>query len=208
MTTAAAVRTATSRPFWSGAAGAGITVGGALLLLATVLEWHQAREGTAALVPAITVLLVVSTAAHAAAMLPLAFGRRGSDGAVAGSVLGKAALLVFGAAFLANQLSYLAAAYALPSQVDYAALGDFQLGAGVVQSAALLLGGVVIARRGVATGAARWALLVLATVSIVLGVSTRSADDLDALTALLLLSTVAQIVTGVVFLRHRRRSRR
>ncbi|NQX17970.1 hypothetical protein [Rathayibacter sp. VKM Ac-2857] len=52
------------------------------------------------------------------------------------------------------------------------------------------------------------ALLLLAILSVVIGASTRGSSDLDAVTALLLLSTVGQIATGIVYLRHRGRSRR
>ena len=191
------------RPFWSTWSGAGIALGGALLLVATLLEWVLLREDAPGLVPVFAVLFLGSAVAHAAAMWPLAFGRRGDDGAVGRSVLGMVALVVFGLAFFANQVSYFVVAYGLPEQDDYTAFGLLQTVLGATQFVALLVGAIVIARAGVATGAARWSLLVLAVLSIGIGVTAQVSGDPDVVTVVYLVSTVAQIAAGVVYLRYR-----
>lgn len=195
---------ATARPFWSTWGGAGITLGGTFLLVATILEWVLANQDAPALVPVFAIFFLVSALAHAAAMVPVAFGRRGSDGAVGRSALGKAALLSFGLAFLINQVAYFVVAYTLPPQDDYSVFVSVQTVLGVIQFIGLLVGAIVIVRAGVATGAARWSLLALAIVSIAIQVIARLSGDFDVITVVYVLSTVAQIVAGVVYLRHRR----
>ncbi|GLK16911.1 hypothetical protein [Herbiconiux flava] len=195
---------AVTHPFWSSRGGAAITVGGSLLLAATVVEWLLVAQDAAGLVPLFAALFVAAAVAHAVAMVPVAFGRHGSDGAVGRSALGKAGLIVFGLAFLANQLAYLVVAYFLPAQDDYSAFLALQTALGVVQFVALLAGAIVIVRAGVATGAARWSLLVLAVLSIVLNGIGQLSGDVDVVTVVHLVSTVAQIIAGIVYLRHRR----
>ena len=98
-----------SSPSWLRAAGILILTGGVLLTAATAVS---SEPGPAA---AFWVLFLASTLAHVAAMFPLALGRGDGQGAVGSSLVGKIALLGFGAFFLANQSMYLLAAYILPT---------------------------------------------------------------------------------------------
>lgn len=161
--TAAASDAATTgpRPRWPRTAGLLIVAGGALLTAATAIEITAdvATESGPAI--AFYLLFLTSTLAHVAAMVPLALGRGDGQGAVGASLVGKVALLGFGALFLANQSMYLVTAYLLPT----AALTDgamaFLVAMSAVQGVALLVGGIVIVRAGILRGGARWAVVVL-----------------------------------------------
>lgn len=196
----AASPVAAPAPIWARGGGAGILIGGVLLLAATVVEaflWDGAD-----LITAFAALFLASTVAHALAMLPLALGSTGADGIAGGRMLGTVALLAFGAVFLLNQTLYFVTAYG-PSDGDGVDTSWLAPVLGATQLALLLTAAIVVVRAGRATGAARWALLALSVVAIVTGLTATAADDPAVITVALIASTVSQIVTGVVLLAHR-----
>ena len=111
-------------PAWGVWGGVAVTIGAVLLLVATLLEgplW-QAETFDHGLLAVFSALFLGSTVAHAIAMIPLSGGRTGADGIVGSSVMGRVALLGFGAIFLASQTLYYAVTYALPPVDDYSGL--------------------------------------------------------------------------------------
>ena len=189
------------RPRWARTAGILIVVGGALLTAATVVEITADVAIHPGPATAFWVLFLASTLAHVAAMFPLALGRGDGQGAVGSSLVGKVALLGFGALFLANQSMYLVTAYLLPSAAFTDGAMAFLFAMSAVQGIALLVGGIVIVRAGVLTGAARGAVLVLALVGFALG-AVLNLSTIEALSnAMYFVSTGAQIVAGLVISR-------
>ncbi|MDF2990503.1 MAG: hypothetical protein K0S37_1017 [Microbacterium sp.] len=191
----------TPRPTWPRAAGILILTGGVLLTAATALEIGTdvtTQPGPAA---AFWALFLTSTVAHIAAMFPLALGRGDGRGAVGSSIVGKIALLGFGAFFLANQSMYLLAAYLVPAAEPTGGATAFLFGMSAVQGVLLSVGGIVIVRARVLTGAARGAILVLAIIGFALG-AVINASSVEALTnTMYFVSTGAQIVAGLLVAR-------
>ncbi|MBD3752663.1 MAG: hypothetical protein IE935_09615, partial [Micrococcales bacterium] len=72
-----------------------------------------------------------------------------------------------------------------------------------VQGILLLVGGAMIAAVGVLQGAARWAILVLALVGIALGITINASDSQAVLATAYFVSTIAQIIAGLVIARAR-----
>jgi hypothetical protein len=190
-----------ARPRWPRTAGLLIAVGGVLLTAATAVEITADVATQPGPATAFWVLFLASTLTHVAAMVPLALGRGDGQGAVGASLVGKVALLGFGALFLANQSMYLVTAYLLPSAALTEGALAFLVGMSAAQGVALLVGGIVIVRAGVLTGGARWAVLVLALVGFALGV-VLNVSTVEALSnAMYFVSTGAQIVAGLVIFR-------
>lgn len=192
------------RPPWVRTAGILIATGGVLLTAATALEvWTDvATAATAA--TAFWILFLASTLAHVVAMVALALGRGDGAGAVGASLVGKVALLGFGATFLANQSMYLLVAYLLPdAEVGAGGAEVFLFAMSAVQGILLLVGGAMIAAVGVLQGAARWAILVLALVGIALGITINASDSQAVLATAYFVSTIAQIIAGLVIARAR-----
>ena len=188
-------------PAWARWGGIAITVGGALLFVATLLEVPLAEAGEPApgLLALFTVLFLGSAVAHALSMIALSGGRTGADGAIGSSVAGRVALLGFGGVFLTMQAVYYTVTYALPPVEDYVGVLMLTLVLGVAQLVLLLVGSIVIVWVGVATGSSRWALLALTVVAIITGVVANATDSAEVATVALLCSTGAQIVVGLVF---------
>lgn len=203
--------TAAARPgrrsAWAIWGGSLITVGGALLFLATLVEVPLQEDASPALLGLFAALFLGSTVAHAVAMVPLSGGRTGADGIVGASLLGRLSLLGFGAVFLTSQTVYFVVTYALPPVDDYSGAVALTLALSVTQLLLLLVASIVIIRAGVATGAARWAFLALTVVAVVTGAVANSADSLAVGTVALLCSTGAQIVVGLVLATTRGRGR-
>ena len=186
---------------WPRGAGILILTGGVLLTAATALEIGTDVSSEPGPATAFWVLFLASTLAHVAAMFPLALGRGDGQGAVGPSVVGKIALLGFGAFFLANQSLYLLAAYLLPTAEPTDGAMAFLFGMSAVQGVLLLVGGIVIARARVLTGPARWAMLVLAIIGFALG-AVINASSIEALTnTMYFVSTGAQIIAGLLIAR-------
>ncbi|KTR94460.1 hypothetical protein NS220_09005 [Microbacterium testaceum] len=190
-----------STPSWPRAAGILILTGGVLLTAATALEIGTDVSTDPGPATAFWVLFLASTLAHVAAMFPLALGRGDGQGTVGPSIVGKLALLGFGAFFLANQSLYLLAAYLLPTAEPTDGAMAFLFGMSAVQGVLLLVGGIAIVRARVLAGAARWAILVLAVIGFALGVVI-NASSIEALTnTMYFVSTGAQIVAGLLIAR-------
>ncbi|KAA9089432.1 hypothetical protein [Microbacterium radiodurans] len=187
---------------WPVAAGSLIATGGVLLTAATAIEVWVGVASSATAAVAFWSFFVVSTIAHVAAMFPLALGAGDGRGAAGSSVIGKVALLGFGAVLLTNQSTYLLRAYLLPEAAPLAPGGAaFLLSLGVAQSLLLVAGGFAIARARVLRGSARWAVLVLAAVALLLGVTITVSTDLDVVTTAYFASTISQIVAGILIAR-------
>ncbi|WP_144783170.1 hypothetical protein [Microbacterium sp. BH-3-3-3] len=193
--------TTTARLSWPRAAGILILTGGVLLTAATAVEIGTDVSTEAGPATAFWVLFLASTIAHVAAMFPLALGRGDGHGAVGASVVGKVALLGFGAFFLANQSLYLLAAYLLPTAEPTGGATAFLFAMSAVQGVLLTIGGILIVRARVLSGAARWAVLVLSLIGFVLG-AVLNASSIEALTnAMYFVSTGAQVVVGLLIAR-------
>ncbi|MDQ1123639.1 hypothetical protein [Microbacterium trichothecenolyticum] len=191
----------TSRPSWPRVAGILILTGGVLLTAATALEIGTDVAVDTGPALAFRVLFLASTLAHVTAMFPLALGRGDGEGAVGSSTVGKLALLGFAAFFLASQSLYLLVASLLPTAEPTDGATVFLVGMRAVQGILLLVGGLVIVRARVLTGAARWAILALSIIAFALGVVVAT-SSVEALTnTMYFVSTGAQIVAGLLIAR-------
>ncbi len=196
-----ATPSATVRPSWSRVAGILILTGGVSLTGATILEVTTDVANDPGPAIAFWVLFLASTLAHVAAMFPLALGRGDGRGAVGASLVGRAALLGFGAFFLANQSMYLFTAYLVPTVVLPAGAANFLFAMSAAQGVLLLVGGTIILGARVLTGPARWAVLALSLVGFAVG-SVATSASLETLTnTMYFLSTGTQIVAGIVISR-------
>ena len=166
---------------WRLLGGGGLILGGILWTLHAVLV----QAGILSLGPW---LYVVALIVVAVALVLVAFGETGSNGAVGDWVLGKAALIVYAAGFLLLAVNAAAA-----------------LGATVVAIAAVLviLGGLVSAyainKKGVAKGAARWFLFIPAVVGALLAIGVAFVPALNLWWLGLALAVLLGI-TGVLYL--------
>jgi hypothetical protein len=144
---------------WRLLGGGGLLLGGVLIAVGGVFPlggW----------LAAIGILLV------GVALFFVAFGETGSNGAVGASTLGKAVLIIAGAAFA---LLGLFAILALLGIVLPAVLVSVLKIIGLVF---LLLSAIAILRRGVAKGFAKWFLFLPAIWGLLVGIDTFT--DLDA----------------------------
>lgn len=190
------------RPVWQRLGGGGILVAAALLLVATILEyvyWGADGDRSATLIAFIPIFSL-SLLVYFAAMFPLAFGRSGSDGIVADSVVGKASLIAFGTLFLANETLYLIANYFTDPASDFVAANVASLILAALQYLAALVAAVVIIRAGIARGAARWSLLIAVVIGLICGSIVQSTDSLELTTFFYGISTLVQILVGISYL--------
>jgi hypothetical protein len=197
-----------ARPVWGVWGGAAVLVGGTLLLAATLVEVAYWEGPNGGLLVVFAVLFLGSTVAHALSMIPLSGGRTGSDGIVGSSLVGRVALLGFGAVFLTSQTLYYTVTYALPEVDDYSGVLALSTALGAIQLLLLLVGAIEVVRAKVATGAARWAFLALSGVSILTGVIANGTESAEVAAVALLCSTGTQIVVGLVLLTARSRALR
>lgn len=193
------------RPVWSLYGGAGILSGGALLLVATVVEAVFTGDPSDPLMPLFSTLFFAALVLQCGAMLPFALGSTGANGVVGERIVGKWALLIFAAVFFRNQTLYYATAYGAVGAEGGVDLNWLMLGGGLVQLAALVVASVAIVRAGVATGAAKWAFPAISVVAIVAGLSLNVASTYEASVVALISSCVAQIIGGAVLMAHRER---
>jgi len=166
---------------WRLLGGGGLILGGVIWTLNVILA--QAGIGALGQWPFVIALLIV-----AVALVLVAFGETGSNGAVGDWLLGKVALIVYAAGFLLLAVNAAAA-----------------LGAAVVSIAAILVivGGLVSAyaiyQKGVAKGAARWFLFLPAVVGALWAIGAAFVASLSiwwlGLTLALLLA-----ITGALYL--------
>jgi|GEM_PF-1719905 len=130
---------------WRLFGGGGLLVGGLLLLIGAAVYFTGYG-------PVSTWVQVIGVLVIGVALFLVAFGQTGSNGAVGADVFGKAALVAFGIGWLVAGLLWAlaAAGVAGPLALDYIAVA--------LVVVAGILSAVAIYRRGVARGAARWAL--------------------------------------------------
>jgi hypothetical protein len=204
MTTLAAPTT--RRPIWQIHGGGDLVVGAALLLVATLLEYPLLTDSTdrGPLFWGFVVTFVLSLVAYAAAMFALAFGSKGDDGIVGRSVLGRAALIGFGIFWFAAQLVYLLSHYFTAPGSDFAAANAAAIVLVALTYVSAVVAGIVIVRARVATGFARWSLLLLMIVAAVCGGIANAVGSPEVVTVAYSLSTVAQLLIGVSYLANRR----
>jgi len=191
------------RPAWSRLGGGGVLLAAALLLVATVLEylyWEVLDQPVAVLVPFV-VCFSLSLLLYFAASFPLAFGSTGDNGIVGRSVAGKAGFIGFGVFILAAQTIYLLSVYFTDQGSDLAAADTASLVLMLLQYAAAIVAGVAVLRAGVATGFARWSLLAMLVIGIVCGAVANSTEDYAVVTIAYLISTIAQLLVGISYLR-------
>lgn len=166
---------------WRLLGGGGLILGGILWALHAVLV----QAGILALGPW---LFVIALLVVAVALVLVAFGETGSNGAVGNYLLGKVALIVYAAGFLLLAVNAAAA-----------------LGSTVVAIAAILviLGGLASAyaiyTKGVAKGAARWFLFLPAVVGALWAIGAAFVATLSVWWLGLALALLLAI-TGVLYL--------
>jgi len=166
---------------WRLLGGGGLILGGVIWTLNVILA--QAGIGALGQWPFVIALLIV-----AVALVLVAFGETGSNGAVGDWLLGKVALIVYAAGFLLLAVNAAAA-----------------LGAAVVSIAAILVivGGLVSAyaiyQKGVAKGAARWFLFLPAVVGALWAIGAAFVASLSIWWLGLALALLLAI-TGVLYL--------
>ncbi len=172
---------------WRLFGGGGLIVGG--FVLALVVALPRLGLGVPSWLVGLSLLFV------AVALVLVALGETGSNGAVGRSVLGRVALLGYAAGFLLLALTTIAPL----------------LGAPVATLGALLviIGGLISAyavyQRHVARGAARWVLFAPAVVGTVWALSWLGVAVLAGLWWLGLLLALLLLVTGVLYLLNDRR---
>lgn len=135
--------------------GGGLVLSGLIALLAS-LHFVLSLTPSRSLFFASTVPLMVSDVVMLLATVILAFGVRGEPGIAGTSIVGKVALLVFGAGYLLFGLYDLLPISQTPG-VAAAVFGGEALELVVI--AAAVVAAVVVARVGVLHGVARWMLL-------------------------------------------------
>ncbi|MGX5681706.1 hypothetical protein [Schumannella luteola] len=193
-----AATAASTRPAWSTFGGGGILLAATLLFVATILEyvyWVVAEADSPGLLVAVVVTLGASILLYAAAVFPLAFGSRGSNGIVGRSVLGKVALLAFGLGFAVAETLYLIATYGIGADPGWGAMVFF-----VVQFVGIVVAAIVIARASIATGFARWSLLIGSALALVCSIVVRTTDSFEVVTVAYCVSTVIQAIVGASYL--------
>jgi hypothetical protein len=200
---------ASSRPVWQTYGGGGLLAGGALLLIATVIEWvaYAAGAGDAVLLLAYGIAFVVALAVLVFATVALALGATGRDGVVGASVFGRVALIGYGIAFLASQGALLFGTFALDgADADAARTLSFVLS--VIQSTAGVFAAVVVARSGVARGFARWGFGVSVLVGVVAGVLASAGISLSVTMGGFCVSAISLAIAGLAFTRSTAGARR
>ncbi len=145
--------------------GLGIAISGAITLLASFHLVVPVLVGYGLSLSGVVPQLISSAVLLAAAAI-LAFGIRGESGIVGGSVVGKVALVVFGADHLLIDLRSL-----LPVDLTTDAI-IVQTSASVAMDAlgiaAVVIAAICVARADVLHGVARWVLVVVAAVDVVM----------------------------------------
>ena len=144
--------------------------------------------------------LLAATAILLAAF-PLALGSNGTNGIVGASVTGRVALVAFGGFTVLAPLTRLGFFF-----VSFPESGGIQATAELFQALAVitgLIGAVVIARAGIAVGAARYALLATGLIAVIAVLAGSLNNFLGWVLAAA--SVLAQLATGILYLRNRQR---
>ncbi len=138
--------------------GGGLVLSGLIALLAS-LHFVLSLTPSRSLFFASTVPLMVSDVVMLLATVILAFGVRGESGIAGASIIGKVALLVFGASYLLFSLYGLLPSSRTPGVAASVFVGD---ALELVVIAAAVVAGVVVVRAKELHGVARWMLLAVA----------------------------------------------
>lgn len=178
--------------------GAALLIAAALLIIATLAELgpldHPATHDGAFWT--FLVLFWLSTVAFAAAGALLA-----ASGITAGSTLGRAGFVGFGALWLVGEgVFYPVGQYLAPSQGVLLVSTALT----VLALVGLLLAGIDVARRGVAHGAARWGLIAAVVLSAVTGAVAGGTGNATTITVLHLISAIGLALVGLSYLMTRR----
>ncbi len=187
---------------WRTAGGGTLLVAAALLLVATLLEAGTLGDPSARtpLFWLFVAVFAVCSVLFLVATILLAFGRRRDDGIVGDSVLGKVSLLAFGALWLVSQAAYLIGTYFAASDALLATSTVLSL----VMIVGAAIGGIVIAVRGIATGPARWSLLLAVVISVVTSTIAGGTSAVGLITAMHVISSLGLMYVGLTYLRARR----
>jgi hypothetical protein len=139
---------------WRLLGGGGLILGGVLSLVATILG----SVAPGAIVPW---LYIVAFLVLGAALVFVAFGQTGSNGAVGNSIFGKYSLVAYAAGWV------LAAVFLLLGQFGVAIASVTSWIIAVLLVVGGILSAIAICQKGVARGAAQWALFAPAIFGIV-----------------------------------------
>jgi uncharacterized membrane protein HdeD (DUF308 family) len=174
---------------WRLFGGGGLVVAGVLWLISDIVS--QVSPGVVAVVLILLAWLVLGIA-----LLLVAFGQTGSNGAVGASVFGKVSLVIFAAGWILYALSALLLILGIAPP---AALTDI---AGLLVVVGGVLSAVAIYSRGVAKGVAKWAIIVPVILSILFVLTFLGWVPLDSWVLPALLS-IAFALTGLAYLFNR-----
>lgn len=171
---------------WRLFGGGGLLVGGLLWLIATLV-------GLAAPGPIGSWLSLIGVLIIGVALFFVAFGETGSNGAVGASLFGKVVLVAFGLGWVLLGVVWLLAGVgvAVPGLLTTIAL--------VLVAVGGILSAIAIYQRGVAKGAARWAIILPVVVGVLFVVAALGWISLTGwwLPALL---AVLYALTGLAYL--------
>lgn len=167
---------------WRLFGGGGLAVGGLLWALHAVLV----RAGVLALGPWVYVIALIVLGA---ALLFVAFGETGSNGAVGNNVLGKIALVIYAAGFVVVAVN----AFASLGGVTPVLAVNLIINGG-------LLSAFVIYYEGIAKGIARWALFVPALLGQLWAFGFFALPSFSDLWWIPLLVALSLLATGVFYL--------
>jgi hypothetical protein len=177
---------------WRLFGGGGLLVGGLVWLLGEILT-YAGQTTIGSWLEAVGVVVV------GVALFFIAFGQTGSNGAVGKSVLGKAALVVYGIGWLLLGLVWLLAVAGTP----IAAAGALVTIGAVLIAVGGVVSAIVVLQSGVARGAARWILFLPALWGLYVAVVLLGWVALAGLW-LLLIQAALFAVTGLLYLLNRR----
>ncbi len=203
MTTALPSRSV-SRPRWQTTGGGTFLAAAALLAVATLFEYPLLNDPSSRTVIfwIFVVLFAGSAILFLIASSALAFGSTGSNGIIGRSVLGKVGLLGFGVFWLLAQGIYLLWAYFLTAP-DSSAFETLTTVLTILMFASATLAGVMVAVKHIATGIARWSILIGLVISAIASTAARSTSSAELLTVLYVVSALVLAFVGVTYLRAR-----
>ena len=198
---AATATTAEGDRRWRILGGGTLLVAALLLLLASILEanpiTHPADHDAGFWLFAIVYSL--SSILFLLAVFPLAFGSSGSNGIVSDSALGKTGLIAFGVFCLVSRELYLVGTYFTNRTATDTASNLSNL-ASLLLFVGAIIAGIVIARRGVAQGIARWSMLIALAISLITTALTFTTDATATIRVLDCISALGQAFAGYTYL--------
>lgn len=177
---------------WRLFGGGGLLVGGLIWLLGEILK-YASQMTVGSWLEAVGVVVV------GVALFFVAFGQTGSNGAVGKSVLGKAALVVFGIGWLLLGIVWVLAVAGAPIGIagTLVTIGAVLLAVGGVVAS------IIVLQAGVARGAARWILFLPALWGLYVAAVLIGWISFAGLW-LLLIQAALFAVTGLLYLLNRK----